>query len=295
MIKQLLTTLPTISLLSMSFSVNAEVVLENSQASLSDEDVKVIYQSLSSVELEQAKVNPSLLISKIENQFNNIQLAKALAEEAKSVPYFNEMQQFNTDNFIVDTYIQYKIKEKLDSIDLSKLAKQEYLASQDDYKEPNTIDLYHILFLKDSNMSKDSPESKINEIHAAIKSGELTIQDAAKQYRISLAQTNEDGFMKGVTFNQLPESFYPQIANLDQGQLSEVFSDKIGYHIIYIENIHEGKVIPYNNQIKEALAAKLKSRYAGALIESIKSQYLSDNTVKINEATLDKVLSELIR
>lgn len=294
MIKQL-ATLSTVSLLSLGLTVHAETLIENDKVSLSDEDVKAIYQSLSATEHDQAKMNPSLLIGKIETQINNEQLAQALAEEIKTVPYLEKMQQFNSDNFIVDTYLQYKIKEKLESIDLSKLAKQEYLASQEDYKQPNTIDLYHIFFLKDSNMSDASPEDKINEVYNAIKAGEITVQQAAKQYRIAVSQTNEDGLIKGVSFKQLPESFYAQIAKLDKGQMSEVFADEAGYHIIYIDNIHEGKVMPYNNQIQQELMTKLKQRYANELIESIKSQYLVDSTVKINETALDKVLNDLIR
>lgn len=291
MIKQL----AIITLLGTALSTHAETVLENSKVKLSDDDVRAIYQSLSTTEFEQTKLNPSLLIGKIENQFNNTQMAQALAEEVKKIPHLERMQQFNIDNFIVDTYLQYRIKEKLESIDLSKLAKQEYLASQEDYKNPNTIDLYHILFLKDSNMSDASPEDKINEVYNAIKNGETTIEEAAKQYRITLSSTNDEGLIKGASFKQLPESFYEQIAKLDKGQVSEVFSDSVGYHIIYIKDINEGKVRPYDNEIKKELVEKIKTRYAGTLVDSIKAQYITDSSVEINEPALDKVLDELVR
>lgn len=287
--------LTLISLLSVGTLMRAETLLENSKTSFSDEDIKAIYQSLNITQSDQVKINPNLLLSRIEQEFNDTQLANALREEVENIPYFSKVKKFNDNQFIVNFYIQEKIKEKLNSIDLSKLAKQEYLANQEAYKLPNTIDLYHILFLKDSNMSDVSPVDRINGIHAQIKSKELSIEEAAKQYRISIANTDEAGLIKGVTFKQLPESFSPQIAKLDKGQLSDVFSDDIGYHIIYINDIYEGKVMPYDGKIKEEIINKLKERYAVSAQDTIKSQFLTDTDIKINEAALDKVLNELIR
>ncbi len=231
----MLKKLTTISLLGLSILTHAETtIIKNSEASLNENDIKAIYQSLSSVKYEEIKQTPSLFLSVVEKTFNNIQLAKALAPEVTNSEYYKQMKAFNDDAFIVNSYIQAQIKQKLDKINLKKLAKQEYLANQKEYTSPSTVDLYHILFLKDSNMSEKSPEETINSIHESITSGEMSIEEAAKKYRISITGTDEAGMLKGLSYKELPKSFQDELTKLNKGQVSEVFSDNLGHHIIAI-------------------------------------------------------------
>lgn len=103
--------------------------------------------------------------------------------------------------------------------DVLKVAKQ-YAKSFDGAKRSS-----HILFSSDDN---DQAQQVLDQIN----NGQISFEDAAKQYSTDTQTADNGGDVGWDKLNQFNSDYTSQLSNLDKGQVSGLFNDQYGIEIV---------------------------------------------------------------
>jgi len=121
-----------------------------------------------------------------------------------------------------------------------------------------------------------SDEAALNEVKAKIEGGELTFEDAAKEYSTcpSKAKGGSLGsFGKGQMVKEFEDAAFGGELNTILGPVKTQF----GYHLILVDDRQEGETIPYEQvsaRVKAELVHKKQQEVYDAKIEELKKKYM---------------------
>lgn len=125
-------------------------------------------------------------------------------------------------------------------------AKQYYDDNSSEFMQGSTVNASHILV---------DDEAKCNDIMAKIKSGEVSFEDAAKEYS-KCPSAQKGGDLGDFAEGQMVPEFDEACFTMDVGELRGPVKTNFGYHIIRLNSKKDSSVIPYE-KIKEQLKEKL--------------------------------------
>jgi peptidyl-prolyl cis-trans isomerase SurA len=85
-----------------------------------------------------------------------------------------------------------------------------------------------------SDISKAETKERLEKIRAKIEAGELTFEQAARQYSEDYGSAKENGFLGEFTRGRMVPQFEEVAYNSAPGQLSKVFESPYGFHILKV-------------------------------------------------------------
>jgi peptidyl-prolyl cis-trans isomerase C len=122
-----------------------------------------------------------------------------------------------------------------------------YNENQDKFVSPATVNASHILV--------DS-EEKAKEIYAKIEKGEMSFEDAAKEYS-SCPSKDNGGSLGDFGKGQMVPEFDAAVFAMEVGEVTkEPVQTQFGYHLIRLNSKKEGETMPLDS-IKERLGQQL--------------------------------------
>ncbi len=133
------------------------------------------------------------------------------------------------------------------------------------YFEENKAQFVRDASVNASHILVDS-EEKAKEILAKIQSGEVTFEDAAKQYS-SCPSGKEGGNLGDFTRGQMVPEFDEACFTMEVGELRGPVKTQFGYHLIRLNSKGEAAEMKFE-EIKEQLRAKLTSDKQQAAYQS---------------------------
>ena len=141
---------------------------------------------------------------------------------------------------------------------------------KDEFKTEETVNASHVLV---------KTEEEAKEILAKIKSGELSFEDAAKEY--STCPSKENGgnlgdFGKG----QMVAEFDSAVFAMNEGEVSEEpVKTQFGYHLIKLVKKNPERVMEYSeikDELKESLLSEKRRKAYESKINQLKIMYPVD-------------------
>ncbi|MDD2980037.1 MAG: peptidylprolyl isomerase [Hespellia sp.] len=197
------------------------------------------------------------------DQFVSIYLFAQLAEDEK----LDQTEEFNKimANARRDVLGQMAMQKLLTNIEVSdEEAKAYFEANKDNFNKPETVSAKHILM---------ESEEEIKDVHTKIEAGEISFEDAAKEY--STCPSKEQGgnlgeFQRG----QMVPEFETAAFASEIGKITEPIKTQFGYHLIKVEGKNEASAQSY-----EEVASAIK----GQLVQQKQNQVYEEKVKELKE------------
>ena len=185
-----------------------------------------------------------------------------------------------------DRYVEANMPEEAT---LEELAREEYLAHLEKYRQPEQVHARHILIRVAPGEDDAKAKARIEAIRQEIQSGRIDFETAARKYsqdRGSAAKGGDLGFFpKG----RMVKSFEKAAFALESGQLSEPVRSPFGWHLILVEAKKPARQIPFE-QLKKRLVDEQRKKVKKELRQRFWVQLRDDPANKINQPLMDRLM-----
>ncbi len=194
----------------------------------------------------------AMVLDQLINQ--RLLIADATRNLFEREPMFKEMMARAKDELLV----HYSVQKIMSGIHVTEADARKYFEDhQEDLKPKKHFNASHILVAE---------ENKAKDILASIRSGEISFEDAARQY--STCPSSENGGNLGdFTSGQMVLEFENACNRLEPGSISEPVHTQFGWHIIQLNSRTEG-TLPTFDEIKESLMEQLTNQKQQAAYQS---------------------------
>lgn len=219
-------------------------------------------------------------------QFNTEEGKQRLLEDLVNQELFyieaKEENLHNDENFKIEMkrieenmLKQYAINRVLTS---AKLTDEEvanfFEANKDKFVKPETASAKHILV---------DTEEQANDLLNKINSDEISFEEAAKEHS-SCPSKDADGDLGTFPRGQMVPEFEEAVFSMNRGEVRGPVKTQFGYHLIKVEDIHEGgqsELAEVKDEIAKSLMYQKQNEVYSSKINNLKSKY--NNIVKLND------------
>lgn len=154
--------------------------------------------------------------------------------------------------------MEYAVSKCVDGVRVKEEeVKAYYEAHKDDLNAGETVNASHILV--------DS-EEKANEILASVKAGEITFEDAARQFS-SCPSKEQGGNLGDFGKGQMVPEFDEAVFSMQVGEIAGPVKTQFGWHLILLNEKNEATEIPYAD-IREQLYQQVTQEKQQAAYQS---------------------------
>jgi len=146
-----------------------------------------------------------------------------------------------------DLLVNYAVNKAVSSVRVTDAEAKEFFdAHPEQFAGEKTVNASHILV---------ADEAQANEILAKINAGELSFEDAAKQYS-SCPSSAEGGCLGDFGHGQMVPEFDQACFSMAEGEIAGPVQTQFGFHLIKLNKINEAQPMQFE-QIKEQLKQSL--------------------------------------
>ena len=146
-----------------------------------------------------------------------------------------------------DLLVNYAVNKAVSSVRVTDAEAKEFFdAHPEQFAGEKTVNASHILV---------ADEAQANEILAKINAGEITFEDAAKQYS-SCPSSAEGGCLGDFGHGQMVPEFDQACFSMAEGEIAGPVQTQFGFHLIKLNKINEAQPMQFE-QIKEQLKQSL--------------------------------------
>lgn len=172
-----------------------------------------------------------------------------------------------------DMLTNYAIQKSVEKVRVSDDEVKKFYDENPDKFETGTVyNASHILV---------DTEEEANEIGAKIASGEISFEDAAKQYS-GCPSGKEGGSLGDFAHGQMVPEFENACAEMEVGTVSAPVKTQFGYHLIRLNKKEDGGVMKFadaKDEIKEALMGQKQQAAYQSRINQLKILFPVDKTL----------------
>ena len=146
-----------------------------------------------------------------------------------------------------DLLVNYAVNKAVASVRVTDAEAKEFFdAHPEQFAGEKTVNASHILV---------ADEAQANEILAKINAGELSFEDAAKQYS-SCPSSAEGGCLGDFGHGQMVPEFDQACFSMAEGEIAGPVQTQFGFHLIKLNKINEAQPMQFE-QVKEQLRQSL--------------------------------------
>ncbi len=222
---------------------------------------------------QEAQTNGQAIPSdKIESAF--MKLKEQYADEEQ---LYKDFDAKDDKKIKKDIEMQMRVEQTLNQIckgvpKPSKSAIQEYYEkNKEQYKTGERVRVAHIVKYVNWQTDEETAYSEISAAHDELKGG-IPFEAVVDKYTDCADSGGDLGF---VSRGQMVEEFEDVVFNLGEGQISDVFRSRFGFHVAKVY-AREPATIPnledVKDQVTEALAEQMRSEAIDAFIDELKSK-----------------------
>ncbi len=217
-----------------------------------NEKIKLEYIALTADKL-RSEVN--ITPEEIRNQY--------LANKAQ----YTVAQQRTFDVLIAD---QAKLAERINVSDAE--LRRAYEANQDQYRNPERVQVRHILLTTTGKPAADIPQiqARAEDILKQLKSG-ANFADLATKYSEDPVTAKKGGNLGWVVRGQTVAAFESAAFSLKPGEMSNVIKTEYGFHILQVLAKEPARLKPFE-EVKDQIADEMKKQQAIDLVQRLADQ-----------------------
>jgi len=172
--------------------------------------------------------------------------------------------------------------------DYEMAAKEYYQAHADKYVAQEAVAASHILIGIEGTSEADALQ-RITELRARIVKGDITFEEAARQYSADKKSAAAGGALGRFGRGQMVKPFEDAaFALAEKGALSEPVKSEFGYHLIRLDGRFPAGQLPLE-QVKGKIIEELKKRRHSEIREQYLIEIRDDSRVKLNEDAIKGV------
>ncbi|MBQ4043153.1 MAG: peptidylprolyl isomerase [Clostridia bacterium] len=146
-----------------------------------------------------------------------------------------------------DLLVNYAVNKAVANVRVTDAEAKEFFdAHPEQFAGEKTVNASHILV---------ADEAQANEILAKINAGELSFEDAAKQYS-SCPSSAEGGCLGDFGHGQMVPEFDQACFSMAEGEIAGPVQTQFGFHLIKLNKINEAQPMQFE-QVKEQLRQSL--------------------------------------
>lgn len=270
-------------------------VLESSHVEVTVEDIeRYIVENLPLDEAQRQGVlnRPGIYREMAEN----IYLMRALAEEAKNAPGYDEAQarwaaRMAFQRRLVDAYHVEYVRSQLQNVDWESAAREEYAANPERYARGERISAAHILLRTDERSDAEA-KGLAQEVHERILAGE-DFAALAKQYSEDGSADN-GGDLGFFGAGKMAPPFEQAAFSLENpGDISELVKTRFGYHIIMLNERKPAERIPFD-EVRPQIIDLLQRRMGGQVWQDKLIRMRSDTAITVDEKLLSSLREKYV-
>jgi peptidyl-prolyl cis-trans isomerase D len=210
----------------------------------------------------------------------------------------DEIQQFYTENpddfYTMEqatfSYLELDVDTLIDRFGDELAVDEETVAARydmlkDSFQQPETRRVRHILLTVEKDADPEllnSKRTELEEIRSRILAGELSFEEAAKQYSEDPGSASKGGdlgfFGKGMMVAEFEEAAF----SMDKEQISEPVQTDYGYHVLQLVEIKEERIQPVS-EVADQIIREIQMEKAQLLLIQ-KSELLANLTWEFPES-----------
>ena len=222
---------------------------------------------------------------------------KLLAADAQNLDLLNEAEkkwlaEYAISIELIKLYLRSAVEEKLAETDWETEAKEQYLASPEDYRVPESVSLRTLLIRTEDRAESEAMGIAVDLLHQAAQLGADFSKLVSEHTEDANAAAN-GGLMSGVVRGQTVPPFEEAAFALRMpGELSEPVVSQFGVHLIQLVEYTPAEQLTYE-QVAQRIIDELKpiraAQYRRGLQEEARERK-PEGFVEHTEA-LDKLMS----
>jgi parvulin-like peptidyl-prolyl isomerase len=204
-------------------------------------------------------------------------LAKLKEQYADEEQLYKDFDAEDDEKIKKDIEMQMRVEQTLHKIceDVSKPSKaavQEYYEkNKERYKTGERVRVAHIVKYVNWQTDEETAYREISAAHDELKNG-TPFEAVVDKYTDCADSGGDLGF---VSRGQMVEEFEDVVFNLGEGQISDVFQSRFGFHVAKVY-AREPAMVPnledIKDQVKEALTEQMRSEAIDAFIDELKGK-----------------------
>jgi parvulin-like peptidyl-prolyl isomerase len=183
-----------------------------------------------------------------------------------------------------------RLEEAIQVPDLSKRAREIYLASPSKYAIPANLHTQHIL-VDTKCRTRDAAFARAAEARKEILAG-LDFGEAAMRYSDDAVANRNKGDLGAMSAERLAREYAEVAEKLKPGELSEPVATQFGVHIIKMVAIIPAKPRSFD-EVKDQIIAELRQDYLRGKSAEITTRIRTDPAIKINVEAMDALKTQI--
>jgi parvulin-like peptidyl-prolyl isomerase len=271
-------------------STASPVLATNGQVSVTAEDFEAELLRIPKEQRFEFRASAQRIGKLVENILVN----KALAAEArkqgldKAVLAQREMEL--AAEKVLARLERERLEEAIQVPDLSKRARELYLANPGKYAIPASYHTQHIL-VDTRCRTRDAAMARAAEARKEIVAG-LDFAEAVKRYSDDSVAARTQGDIGLLSADRLAPEYAAAAGKLKPGELSEPVQTQFGFHIIKLVAATPSKARRFE-EVRDEITAELRQDYLRAKSEEITTRIRSDPAIKINVEAMDALKTQI--
>ncbi len=185
-----------------------------------------------------------------------------------------------------DRYVEANMPEEAT---LEELAREEYLAHLEKYRQPEKVRARHILIRVAPGEDDTKAKARIEAIRQEIESGKLDFKAAAEKYSQDRGSAAKGGDLGFFARGRMVKSFENAAFALEPGQMSDPVRSPYGWHLILVDAKKPAHQIPFE-ELKKRLVDEQRKKVKSELRQRFWVQLRDDPANKVNQPVMDQLM-----
>ena len=187
---------------------------------------------------------------------------KFLAGEAQNLDLLSEVEkewlaEYAVSMELIERYLRKMVEDKLAATDWEAEAREQYLASPEDYRVPESVSLRTLLIRTEDRAESEAMEIAVDLLRQAARPG-ADFSKLVSEYTEDANAAANGGLMSGVVRGQTVPPFEEAAFALRMpGELSEPVVSQFGVHLIQLVEYRPAEQLTYE-QVAKRIIDELK-------------------------------------
>jgi peptidyl-prolyl cis-trans isomerase C len=201
---------------------------------------------------------------KIRRLLSNLFVGAVLAQEAREIgldqdPLVKKQGDLAFQQILAGAQLDHLVAEAPQP-DLEALAREQYLASPEQFQAPEQVHVSHIL-ISTEKQSEPEARARAEEVLALVKKGEKPFSELALEYSQDSSVQQNQGDLGYISRGQMVKPFEEAaFAMQEPGEISPVIKTPYGFHILRFEDRKPARQKNFEEVKKELLRSVAKQQ-----------------------------------
>ena len=277
----------------VSFSINAEVLIDGDEVDLTTDDmdrtIRILPEEVKDGVLKDPERLKTMLLS---TYMTKVAASRAEKKELDKTADVVDRLWNRKINFLAVAEIN-DIVNSSGSSDFEIAAKEKYLANPEQFLTKKKVEASHILIGIKSRTFVDA-EAVAKEIFDKLNNSELEFEQAAKEYSDDKGSAERGGALGVFEKGMMVPPFEDAAFGIEkEGAIVGPIKTNFGYHIIRLDKKYPQTLIPFE-EVKAGIVDNLQKAHRASVREEYLLKIQNDAKDRMKDQEIDKYINSVL-